>query len=65
MNPILLKPESDERSQVIVRGRAVAGVNFHDYVALTDSLAAVVAASLARLRARVDVVVNRGRRLAG
>src|SRR5262249_21193174 len=31
MNPILLKPESDHRSQVVVRGRAVATVDFAGY----------------------------------
>src|ERR671930_1276154 len=31
MNPILLKPEADHRSQVVVRGRAVASVSFQEY----------------------------------
>src|SRR2546428_7326307 len=29
MNPILLKPESDHRTQVVVRGAPVASLDFH------------------------------------
>src|SRR5438034_698192 len=46
MNPILLKPESDERSQVIVRGRAVGSAGFAEYRAMTAGLLPVVAESL-------------------
>jgi adenosylcobyric acid synthase len=60
MNPILLKPESDERSQVVVRGRAVASVGFHEYAAMIDRLAPLVQESLTRLRERADVVVIEG-----
>ena len=31
MNPILLKPEADDRSQVVVRGRALASVGWQAY----------------------------------
>src|SRR4051812_22387264 len=31
MNPILLKPEADDRSQVVVRGRPVGSMTFREY----------------------------------
>jgi adenosylcobyric acid synthase len=60
MNPILLKPEGDDRSQLVVRGRAVASVSFREYRARQAALAPIVAESLARLRAAYDVVVIEG-----
>jgi adenosylcobyric acid synthase len=60
MNPILLKPEGDDRSQLVVRGRAVDRVRFRDYRAWQPRLAPIVAESLARLRATHDVVVVEG-----
>ena len=51
MNPILLKPETDDRSQLVVRGRAIARVSFGEYRARQAELAPIVAESLARLRA--------------
>ena len=60
MNPILLKPEGDDRSQLVVRGRAVASVRWREYTARQAELAPIVAGSLARLRAAADVVVIEG-----
>jgi adenosylcobyric acid synthase len=60
MNPILLKPEDDERSQLVVRGRAVAHVRFGEYRARLAGLAPLIADSLTRLRARHDLVVIEG-----
>ena len=60
MNPILLKPESDDRSQLVVHGRAINRVSFSEYRACQAALAPVVAESLARLRAAHDVVVIEG-----
>jgi len=60
MNPILLKPEGDNRSQLVVRGRAAGRVSWREYRARQDELAPVVAESLARLRAAADVVVIEG-----
>jgi adenosylcobyric acid synthase len=60
MNPILLKPERDDCSQLVVRGRAVGRVTFAQYRARQAELAPIVAASLARLRADHDVVVIEG-----
>src|SRR2546426_8527780 len=43
MNPILLKPESDRRSQLVVRGKSVASVDFHEYERMKPSLLPIVA----------------------
>ena len=60
MNPILLKPEGDDRSQLVVRGRAIARVSFAEYRARQPALAPILAESLARLRAAADVVIIEG-----
>ena len=60
MNPVLLKPEADSRSQVIVRGRVHATREARDYFRRTDDLWPVVAESLDRLRAEYEVVVAEG-----
>ncbi|WP_067144221.1 cobyric acid synthase [Microtetraspora malaysiensis] len=60
MNPILLKPGSDRRSQVVVLGRPMADVDAMEYGALKDRLRAVAVESLDRLRSRYDVVVCEG-----
>lgn len=60
MNPILLKPEDDHTSQLVVRGRAVGRVSFREYRDQQRALATVVADSLERLRATHDLVVIEG-----
>lgn len=60
MNPILLKPEGEQGSQVIVRGRAVGALSAREYFARKRSLAPVVRASYERLAAEADVVVIEG-----
>jgi adenosylcobyric acid synthase len=60
MNPILLKPESDRRSQVVVRGRPVASVAFGEYGEMKPALLRIVAESLERLRRSHDVVLIEG-----
>jgi adenosylcobyric acid synthase len=60
MNPILLKPEGDARSQVIVLGRAIGSLPADEYHARKHELRAVVRASLDTLRASYDVVVIEG-----
>ncbi|MGY2290256.1 cobyric acid synthase [Pseudomonas sp. SDO528_S397] len=60
MNPVLLKPNSDTGSQVIIHGRAVTTMNavaYHDYKAI--ALQAVLA-SHARLSAAYPVVMVEG-----
>jgi adenosylcobyric acid synthase len=60
MNPILLKPEPGYRSQVVVRGRAVARVSWPEYQRMQAELLPVVAESLARLRRAWDLVIIEG-----
>ena len=60
MNPILLKPEGDSRSQVIVLGRSIGSMTAREYHESKLELRRIVADSLARLRAAFDVVVVEG-----
>jgi adenosylcobyric acid synthase len=60
MNPILLKPEGDRRSQVVVLGRSIGSLTAADYHAHKPQLRRVVAESLARLRADFEVVIIEG-----
>jgi adenosylcobyric acid synthase len=60
MNPVLLKPGSDRRSQVVVLGRPVADVDAMEYREHKDRLREVALASLARLREQYDVVICEG-----
>jgi adenosylcobyric acid synthase len=60
MNPILLKPEADDRSQLIVAGHAVGTVGGRDYWDGRRRLWPHVTAALGRLRRSYDVVVIEG-----
>jgi adenosylcobyric acid synthase len=60
MNPVLLKPGSDTRSQVVLLGQPVAEAGALDYQELKPVLEAAVAESLADLRRRFDVVICEG-----
>ena len=60
MNPILLKPGSDRRSQVVVLGRPIADVDALEYRAHRDRLRETAVAALERLRAAYDVVICEG-----
>jgi adenosylcobyric acid synthase len=60
MNPILLKPESEVGSQVIVQGRRVATVRARDYAAMKPALMAAVLQSFERLKAAHDLVIVEG-----
>ncbi len=60
MNPILLKPEGDMRSQVVVMGKPWARLAPRDYYARHEQLSEVVASALDRLRRRHDLVILEG-----
>ena len=60
MNPILLKPECDSRSQVVVGGRSTGSLSAVEYQRTKLGLWPVVSAALDRLRSRFDVVVVEG-----
>ncbi|MEV0754364.1 cobyric acid synthase [Streptosporangium sp. NPDC050280] len=60
MNPILLKPGSDRRSQVVVMGRPMAEVDAMEYWDVKERLRQVAVDALERLRGAYDVVVCEG-----
>jgi adenosylcobyric acid synthase len=60
MNPILLKPEGDTRSQVVSMGRPRGSFTFSEYHRLKPELMRIIADCLARLRAAYDIVVIEG-----
>jgi adenosylcobyric acid synthase len=60
MNPVLLKPGSDRRSQVVVLGHPEAEADAIGYRSHAPRLKQVALASLARLRDRYDVVICEG-----
>ncbi|WP_278263903.1 cobyric acid synthase [Nocardia sp. AG03] len=59
-NPVLLKPGSDRRSQLVVRGKAIGTVGARDYFTRRQQLREVVADELASLRAEFEVVICEG-----
>ncbi|BAW08654.1 cobyric acid synthase [Nocardia seriolae] len=59
-NPVLLKPGSDRRSQLVVRGKAIDSVGAKDYFRHRTELRAIVAEELASLRDEFDVVICEG-----
>ncbi|MEM9751283.1 MAG: cobyric acid synthase, partial [Pseudomonadota bacterium] len=60
MNPVLLKPQTDRTSQVVVQGRAVQAMDAADYMAHRDRLMGAVMESFERLAARHDLVLVEG-----
>jgi len=60
MNPVLLKPGSDRRSQVVVLGHPAGEADAVGYRAHAPRLRQVALDSLARLRASYDVVICEG-----
>jgi len=60
MNPVLLKPEADHRSQVVVLGKVWETLPARRYYDYKQSLWQVVASSLDQLRAKYDLVVIEG-----
>jgi adenosylcobyric acid synthase len=60
MNPVLLKPEGEARSQVILMGRPWKSLPAVDYYERKQILWEQVTAALARLRERYDLLVIEG-----
>ena len=60
MNPVLLKPQSDRTSQLVVHGRAVSTLEAADYLARRDRLLTPVMESFGRLAGAFDLVVVEG-----
>lgn len=60
MNPVLLKPESETGSQVVVQGKRLTTVRAREYAKLKPQLLAAVLESFERLKARHDLVIVEG-----
>ncbi|MDP6448980.1 MAG: cobyric acid synthase [Dehalococcoidales bacterium] len=60
MNPVLLKPETDRRCQVIVHGRVSRTISADNYYRHTPSLLKAVASSLRRLDSTYNTIIIEG-----
>jgi adenosylcobyric acid synthase len=60
MNPILLKPEADNRSQVVVMGRPWGCVMAGEYYSLREQLWKVITGALETLSSQYDVLLIEG-----
>jgi len=60
MNPVLLKPNSDMGSQVIVMGKPIGNMVVSDYIAYKSQILETVRKAYDTLAAEVDVVVLEG-----
>jgi adenosylcobyric acid synthase len=60
MNPVLLKPEADSRSQVIVNGRPWNNLNARDYFERSKMLWTEMTSALDALREEYDLVIIEG-----
>ncbi len=60
MNPVLLKPQSEVGSQVIVQGRVIGNFFAREYQGLKPKLMAAVQESFALLKRQADLVVVEG-----
>ncbi len=60
MNPVLLKPSAERRTQVIVRGKPYATASARSYQGMKGELLPVVLESLEDLRRRFEVVICEG-----
>ncbi|MEL7515372.1 MAG: cobyric acid synthase [Pseudomonadota bacterium] len=60
MNPVLLKPESEVGSQVVVQGKRLTTVRAADYAKLKPQLLDAVLESFNRLKAAHDLVIVEG-----
>ncbi len=60
MNPVLIKPEGDSRSQVVVMGRPLGVASAREYYDLKPTIWDTVTSALDRLRDDYDVIVIEG-----
>ncbi len=60
MNPVLLKPETDTGSQVVVQGKRLTTAKARDYAKLKPSLMGAVLDSFERLGSSHDLVIVEG-----
>jgi len=60
MNPILLKPEGDTHSQVLINGRPLGSLGAAEYFKQRHTFWPVVTSALDRLRSQYDLVIIEG-----
>jgi len=60
MNPVLLKPEADNRSQIIVLGQVAKNMEASQYYSYTPNLLKIIKNSLGHLLSTYDIVVIEG-----
>src|SRR5580692_6924257 len=60
MNPVLLKPQSEVGSQVVVQGRVVGTAKAREYQSMKPRLLAYVLDSYAKLSEQCDIVLVEG-----
>ena len=60
MNPVLLKPQSEIGSQVVVQGRVMGNAKAREYQTLKPKLMGAVLESFGRMRAEADLVLVEG-----
>lgn len=60
MNPVLLKPETETGSQVVVQGKRLTTVRAREYAALKPTLMKAVLDSFNRLKSQNDLVIVEG-----
>ncbi len=60
MNPVLLKPQGDRTSQVVLNGRPAGTMHSRDFLARRRDLWPDIAAALGRLREGYDLVIAEG-----
>jgi adenosylcobyric acid synthase len=60
MNPVLIKPTSDTRAQIVVAGRPRAELDAGDFMVMKRALLGEVLAAFARLRSDFDAVIVEG-----
>ncbi|HLJ87092.1 MAG TPA: cobyric acid synthase CobQ, partial [Candidatus Angelobacter sp.] len=60
MNPILLKPEGERRTQVVVLGKVLGSMSAAEYHQYKPQLRQIVSDALTRLRSRYELIVIEG-----
>lgn len=60
MNPVLLKPTSDQGSQVVVMGRPVGNMSAMDYLKWKETLLPVIDEAYSRLESEFEIIVIEG-----
>jgi adenosylcobyric acid synthase len=60
MNPVLIKPEADSRSQIVLQGKAIGNTSATDYYKQTPKLLEKVRESFEHLSSLYDIIVIEG-----